>query len=600
MQIESLQVENYKGFADSGLVMFGPGFNVLVGQNNSGKSALLEALRLGATPSVPHSSILYERGATLPPRSVFSVSYAITGHELQRSMMEVSGTFVPVPSNSIPDAESFIENLFSRDRVSVSFRAFGGGGGAEPLSYPSYDGFVPDHGAIKFSVPLNVRADLQAFSDINVYQNDADSVFSTFENYARKNTYVFSAERLNIGRFNAIEQNILDNNAANLPAVLQQLQSNSARFSRYCAHVSEIFPNIPWISVVTVGNFFEIRLWPVNKSTERDDLAFSIMQGGTGVGQVLAILYIAMTMQNSIIAIDEPNNFLHPGAVKKLIEILNGYSSNQYIIATHSTDAILAADPSTIHVVRWENGESRVDRVSISDAAQLKNTLAEVGASLSDVFGPDAIIWVEGETEQYCFPEICRAKLGGVPRGLSFLALRSTSDVESGNRNADKALALYEKISSMGSIIPPVLAFSFDRELRSQKDVADLTRRSQRTVVLPRRTLENYLLSSVGIADVLFEELGTRLETEEVDAWMLANRSQFFAPSAHQWPSDDWIDYVDAPKLLAATFSHFSNDTLEYRKTRHSLMLLKWRLKNEPAEVDGLVEHVRRLIAPPS
>lgn len=48
------------------------------------------------------------------------------------------------------------------------------------------------------------------------------------------------------------------------------------------------------------------------------------------------------------IVIDEPQSYLHPGAAKKLIEILQEFPQHQYFIATHSAEIIAAANPSTI------------------------------------------------------------------------------------------------------------------------------------------------------------------------------------------------------------------------------------------------------------
>ncbi len=46
MRIERFRIVNYKSFADSGEVRFKPGFNVIVGRNNVGKTALAKAVRL--------------------------------------------------------------------------------------------------------------------------------------------------------------------------------------------------------------------------------------------------------------------------------------------------------------------------------------------------------------------------------------------------------------------------------------------------------------------------------------------------------------------------------------------------------------------------
>jgi AAA15 family ATPase/GTPase len=56
MYLSKFQLFNYKSFLDSGLLEFTYGINIIVGQNNSGKTALLEALTLNFD-NVPHRSI---------------------------------------------------------------------------------------------------------------------------------------------------------------------------------------------------------------------------------------------------------------------------------------------------------------------------------------------------------------------------------------------------------------------------------------------------------------------------------------------------------------------------------------------------------------
>lgn len=56
MYISRFQLLNYKSFRDSRVLEFQPGINIIVGANNSGKTALLEALTLNFKTS-PHRSI---------------------------------------------------------------------------------------------------------------------------------------------------------------------------------------------------------------------------------------------------------------------------------------------------------------------------------------------------------------------------------------------------------------------------------------------------------------------------------------------------------------------------------------------------------------
>src|SRR2546427_80281 len=56
MHISSFRVENYKSFRATEEIRTAPGFNVIVGQNNAGKTALMEALSLSGG-NKPHRSL---------------------------------------------------------------------------------------------------------------------------------------------------------------------------------------------------------------------------------------------------------------------------------------------------------------------------------------------------------------------------------------------------------------------------------------------------------------------------------------------------------------------------------------------------------------
>lgn len=56
MYLSKFQLFKYKSFLDSCLLEFTPGINIVVGQNNAGKTALLEALSLNFD-NILHRSI---------------------------------------------------------------------------------------------------------------------------------------------------------------------------------------------------------------------------------------------------------------------------------------------------------------------------------------------------------------------------------------------------------------------------------------------------------------------------------------------------------------------------------------------------------------
>gem|GEM_PF-4359200 len=85
MYISCFQLLNYKSFQDSGVLEFPPGINIIVGANNSRKTALLEAQSLSFETS-PHRSIktLPQLNSRQNQESVAKVTLIFTKDEIHR------------------------------------------------------------------------------------------------------------------------------------------------------------------------------------------------------------------------------------------------------------------------------------------------------------------------------------------------------------------------------------------------------------------------------------------------------------------------------------------------------------------------------------
>lgn len=149
-------------------------------------------------------------------------------------------------------------------------------------------------------------------------------------------------------------------------------------------------------------------------------------------------------------------------------------------------------------------------------------------------------------------------------------------------------MRIYERLSQGPALLPPAIGFIFDRELRSDKVRSDAEHQSKhRITFLPRRTYENYLLHPAAIAHVLFSVLlpqNTQLTEKDVRAWIEQHRDAYFGKAKGR----DFLQDVDAPKLLSALFFELSGQTLEYSKTEHSPMLTEWLLDHEPQELQEI------------
>ncbi len=369
-------------------------------------------------------------------------------------------------------------------------------------------------------------------------------------------------------------------------------------FQRLNALVGEIFPEVRQITApLTPEGPVRILVWSIDPLSEREDLAVPLSESGTGIGQVLAILYVVLTAERSqTIIIDEPQSFLHPGAVRKLIEILKYYerTRHQYVITTHSPTVITATDPDTLLAVKKEGAESVVEQVDASETRNQALLLREVGARLSDVFGADDILWVEGPTEGACYPLILERVARRPLLGTKILAVVQTGDFES--KHSDTILEIYRRLSEGRGLLPPAIGFIFDREDRDKEARKDLERRSGVKVVFTdRRMYENYLLNPHAIAAVTSEIEGFSegdVEPEKINQWLEDHRwnPRYFDVRVEEnsQTKEMWLREVHGAKVLGDLFRELSEARVVYDKVIHGTALTWWLCDNAPDDLQEL------------
>ncbi len=153
MRIATFRVENYKSFSSSGIISFEPGFNVVVGQNNVGKTALSEALSLTFAPN-PHFSRATVPSVGVPPDPV---SHAVAAFELSADEVKeilaremVGPIYVPAgaPDTDIGVLARRFSSLISEGAFLEATYKIGGvhGGGQIVSAYLRGYEFDPEHG----------------------------------------------------------------------------------------------------------------------------------------------------------------------------------------------------------------------------------------------------------------------------------------------------------------------------------------------------------------------------------------------------------------------------------------------------------------------
>jgi predicted ATPase len=591
MRLKSFRLRNYKGHRDTDDLKIGSRFTVFIGQNNSGKSSLLEALSAGSFTDRPH--LLPRKAGALPqipnPSSEMVLNLETSGSEFEwEILMTAPEAHIPLPSALKDNAQEFVSDLFAKERLTFELIRRSNGWFS---NFPSHRQFNGDLASTNTAV-VTALPDRQNWA-VSRLMMGADNLHLIVAQMFQKSIYGFKAERMNIGQCAISETKVLAPDASNLPSALLQMAPDEQR--HYINLIREIFPTIYQVTsrpdkrenTAQIEAQIEVTTTYDADGRLREGITVPLTECGTGVSQVLALLYVVVTAKpplgTRIIVIDEPNSFLHPGAAKKLISILKR-SSLQFIISTHSADLIRAMDPDVLHLIGWKETASSFQTVDRTSILHQRKILSNLGVSLSDVFGADNILWVEGPTEERCFPLLLE-HLQLLSPAIVVASLVAVDDLTSKSRKAELSWDIYKRLSNGTALIPSALAFSFDRDGRSEQNIRDMERTSKNLAnFLPRRMYENFLLHPKAIADLLSSSLAIPVSEDQI-----LERLNSYDPD---WQKTD----ADAAKLLSKLFPDLSDAKLEFRKTEHSVALTKFILKNDPDHLSELLKYCKRLV----
>jgi predicted ATPase len=604
MYIETFRVRNYKSFRETPEVRLTPGFNVVVGRNNVGKTALVEALSLRFTPKQHQSLATRPRPTSqVEGTSEVEMRLVISREELHEIVGDARlPIYLPSSADDSSPQSKKVEHFRNRLLSEPTFELSAVFAHNGPVS-AELRGLGPPAHVNQPTGFLSVRLDdehLPSNAQEAISAGPGDSTLPIqLAKIIRERIYAFKAERLILGEGAFDSQQTLRPDASNLAWVLNRLRENTARFRRFNHAVSAIFPDVTEVTIESnASGTLRILVASIDPELERTDLAMPLAESGTGIGQVLAILSVVMTSEfPRVILIDEPQSFLHPGAIRKLFEVVRREAGHdhQYIVTTHSPAAVTAADPRSILLVRKEGPESAIDPIDANESNELRLFLDEIGARLADVFGADDILWVEGPTEERCLPLVLRRLTETELMGTVILGVRSIGDLE--GKHGKAAFEIYQRLSEGRGLLPPAVGFVFDREGRTDKDREDLVRQSRgRVRFLPRRLYENYLLNPAAIAAVAnsiegFSD-GAPITPEGVSAWIERHRWERAyidpVPPENDRTDEHWRLSGHGANLLADLFNALSDCRVEYNKIPYGVALTEWLLENAPEDLEEL------------
>ncbi len=594
MKISRVRVLSYASFRDSGRIDLSPNINVVVGENNSGKSALLSAMR-PQLANKPHRSPL----SFLPGQLVSSnieVDITISTSEIIRRMASTNHQLIfPVPADLYSRPDIVLEFL-NREEI-VDFRGIRQAGA--PLVCRPNTFFPLSSEPSQSSLIFRIVSTRLKY--IAQQSGDGNSLGSLLDDPNVPSAYYFAAQRLSIGTAPITDAKLLSENAANLPNVLAYLQGSRRQiFDEIQQRVREVLPSVGSIAVTPSGGYHRILVRTDIHSSE-EELAFDLDECGTGVAQVMAILTAAITSKDSVIIIDEINSFLHPAAVKRLISLFKSiYNGNQYVISTHSSDTITAAGSDSVLFVEREQYESAVRRINASDVQAMRQAARRLGISMLDVFGFDSVMWVEGPTEEQCFRALIAFHAIQMPGSIAIASVPATGDFTRKSSTKQALLKIFEDTAKALAPLSGGMSFALDRDNASDEAVLSVFKSTDGKLrLLPRFCIENYLFNPEAISIVIKNVTGKEIESETIRDSFIKNATEMTykgKPKVERPPlvlSDTaWIAKVDGAKLIKQVFDEVTGAELSYRKVEHGKLIVEAILKTDAGFLSELKDFV--------
>ena len=581
MRIESVAITNYKSFLDKQTIQFEPGFNLLLGTNNAGKTSVLDVLDMDISLNVPHRSerTIPQYGGHTNLSSLLEVTLSTRFNELWR-LAGAAQLYLPLATTAefhggvstaatiekfiADDGELLITSTFTQGGEKVSFKAGELVQGVASRNSPNEQLAAA---LIQFNPNLpQLQVQLANFSDVGAKIGDYAQLF-------KPRIYRFNAQRRPGFQCAGQGTSILDREAIFLPYCLNNLQTNDSHGHQIlCDWVNRVFPSVKWVQSTSNGGGFELHCLPQLPAARRNDLAISMSRMGAGIGNVIAMFYVVMTSREpQVIAIDEPNAFLHPKALRELLAILEAEGKqHQFILTAHSADVLTAVNTRSITVLEFDGVATTAQQIGPKDLHLLRSGLAELGIRMTDLHAKDRVFWVEGQTEELVMPALLRWACREIAAGTSVLRVERTGTFSKKGMAPEEIAQIYERLSISSALVPPIVCILLDGESRSKKSRDDVEAASGGKLrFLDRRMLENYLLHPVALK-AAFLELGKSVSLENVTELLVKNLG-----------ATD-VGEIDGAAVLKSIFSELSEATLEFRKTRDVPILIDWLLENEP------------------
>jgi putative ATP-dependent endonuclease of the OLD family len=376
----SFRFRNFKGFGGSGpLIKFLP-ISILVGRNNSGKSAVIDALEVvlsGGKAAEDHYSRFGEQFSievrTMPSETAYKQTF--------RSDVRSAG--LQHHASDWAYGHSYVGHEVTR--------AYGRGWHPVWIDGPKFEG-------LDASTRTKFQAELARYAELpsgRVFRVAAERNVSPEPEAGPNPVQPNGAGLTNLVRAFLYDASLpMQSVEVDLLKDLNEIYRGDARFTRI-------------LSRRHGTGHWEIYL------EEQGGQPVRLSQSGSSLKSIFIILATlrlnpivedAAKLENNVFCVEEPENNLHPSLLRRLLEFLavrRAETNSSLLITTHSSAAIDWAtrrdDAATYHV-RRSRGVSSV--AEAREYLALRDLLEDLDIRASEILQANGVIWVEGPSDR--------------------------------------------------------------------------------------------------------------------------------------------------------------------------------------------------------
>jgi len=387
--LKRLRLRNFYSFRDTAVEL--DKVNVLVGLNASGKSNFVKVLRLlrnhftyglpvpdeSKPEEIPFGDIVY--GFNIYETAECEASLELSGREVVYKLRLLRDRY---EERVAADSEALYEFTAQVGQVGVAVSSTGryrdGSGMFKPATSPGLRKVV----AIFRDLEGGVNR-VEGYAPISPLSNppgDADpSIHSVVEFFRGIGVFKFSPDSIRL-RSSVSESPIVKFDGSNLARYLLHLYLEKRRaFSMVEDVIRSFVPEVEEVIPHIEGS--EVEIW-VRSRYLRLPLRPSYISDGT---LRLIALTVVLNAGFSLVAIEEPENHIHPYLLESLVDMARK-SRSQVVITTHSPHLLNFLKPEEVYVVARVNGESKIARLTDTSEFEIVKKYLEEGGTLGEAW----------------------------------------------------------------------------------------------------------------------------------------------------------------------------------------------------------------------